>query len=335
MAEGQSVDSDPVTHDLKQVMAGQAVPVNTIDVQREAGMKYVPKTKQTQGYIVMTVVFDEQGKVLLVEEAKLSCRGTWYLPAGRLEPGENIIDGAKREIVEEAGLECDISTMLSLLFPIGHWMRLHFYGTVTGGRLKTLEQQDKESLQAAFFDLKTVFNFGVNLRKNDILPVIREALEYRQSLSSAPLHPLLLPVISPHPLMIHRLVLVADCADAAGLHILAGISSSSGTPHLLTTAIGPSDNSLLTTVHAVLTEAFGTETDRPKTKFRGLLGVEHCGTGHRTDGMCITTLVSLVVPDQRELPAVRSDSFSWVAVRDESCSAALREALSGSIVKVV
>lgn len=35
-------------------------------------------------YIVSAVVLSE-GRVLMMREAKKSCRGTWYLPAGRVE----------------------------------------------------------------------------------------------------------------------------------------------------------------------------------------------------------------------------------------------------------
>ena len=41
-------------------------------------------------YIVAGVVIQD-GKVLLIQEAKASCRGTWYLPAGRMERDESIV----------------------------------------------------------------------------------------------------------------------------------------------------------------------------------------------------------------------------------------------------
>lgn len=41
-------------------------------------------------YIVCGVVV-ERGRVLLVQEAKPSCRGKWYLPAGRMEKNETIV----------------------------------------------------------------------------------------------------------------------------------------------------------------------------------------------------------------------------------------------------
>lgn len=52
---------------------------------------YVPIVKRTVCYIVMAFVFDDKGRILLIQEAKSSCRGQWYLPAGRVEPGENLI----------------------------------------------------------------------------------------------------------------------------------------------------------------------------------------------------------------------------------------------------
>ena len=33
----------------------------------------------------------QDGKVLMMQEAKQSCRGTWYLPAGRMEENETIV----------------------------------------------------------------------------------------------------------------------------------------------------------------------------------------------------------------------------------------------------
>ena len=52
---------------------------------------HIPKVKKNITYIVMAVLFDEKDRVVLVQEAKSSCRGSWYLPAGRVEKGENLI----------------------------------------------------------------------------------------------------------------------------------------------------------------------------------------------------------------------------------------------------
>ena len=52
---------------------------------------FIPKVKKNITFIVMAVLFDERDRVVLVQEAKSSCRGSWYLPAGRVEKGENLI----------------------------------------------------------------------------------------------------------------------------------------------------------------------------------------------------------------------------------------------------
>ena len=48
------------------------------------------KIRENIVYIVAAVVIQD-GKVLLIQEAKESCRGEWYLPAGRMELNETIV----------------------------------------------------------------------------------------------------------------------------------------------------------------------------------------------------------------------------------------------------
>lgn len=43
--------------------------------------------------------------VLLVERGKGAPAGLWSLPGGHIEPGEKAIDAARREVLEETGLD--------------------------------------------------------------------------------------------------------------------------------------------------------------------------------------------------------------------------------------
>lgn len=51
---------------------------------------YVPIIKSTVTYIVLVVLVNGDDEVLMMQEAKSSCAGQWYLPAGRVEPGEDL-----------------------------------------------------------------------------------------------------------------------------------------------------------------------------------------------------------------------------------------------------
>ena len=50
------------------------------------------------------VVFDDQGRLLLVQRANPPAQGLWSLPGGRQKPGETAEQGVVREVLEETGL---------------------------------------------------------------------------------------------------------------------------------------------------------------------------------------------------------------------------------------
>lgn len=63
-------------------------------------------------YFVVLVVVEHEGRYLLIHEA--SHGQTWYLPAGRVEPGETLIEGAVRETQEEAGVLVRPTALIAL-----------------------------------------------------------------------------------------------------------------------------------------------------------------------------------------------------------------------------
>ena len=52
----------------------------------------------------VVLVVDEKKRVLLVEQYRLPAgKKLWELPAGKIDPGENALQAAKRELAEETG----------------------------------------------------------------------------------------------------------------------------------------------------------------------------------------------------------------------------------------
>ena len=52
---------------------------------------FVPKTKKTVYYIVGAILINDAGQILMIQEAKYSCYGQWYLPMGRVEREESFL----------------------------------------------------------------------------------------------------------------------------------------------------------------------------------------------------------------------------------------------------
>jgi 8-oxo-dGTP diphosphatase len=54
---------------------------------------------------VAAVIWNDRREVLLIRRTKEPRKGQWSLPGGKVEFGESIEDAARREVLEETGLE--------------------------------------------------------------------------------------------------------------------------------------------------------------------------------------------------------------------------------------
>jgi ADP-ribose pyrophosphatase YjhB (NUDIX family) len=69
---------------------------------------------------VGVAVFDESGRILLVQRGRPPRAGQWGLPGGLLDLGERLADGARREVAEECGIEVEIGDVVATFEPIHH-----------------------------------------------------------------------------------------------------------------------------------------------------------------------------------------------------------------------
>lgn len=67
-----------------------------------------------------------QGRVLLCQRNIEPRRNCWTLPAGFMEVGESLAEGALRETQEEAGLDCSVGQLFSII-DVVHVAQVHFY----------------------------------------------------------------------------------------------------------------------------------------------------------------------------------------------------------------
>ena len=78
-----------------------------------------------------TLLFDGEGRVLLVRRGSSPYRGYWSLPGGHIEHGEDSLTAAIRETVEETGIRPEIVGLAAIAELIGverHYLILVYWG---------------------------------------------------------------------------------------------------------------------------------------------------------------------------------------------------------------
>ncbi|KAF8367244.1 ndx-1 [Pristionchus pacificus] len=128
-------------------------------------------------------------EVLLIQEAKKKSYGKWYMPAGRVEAGETLVETVHREVLEETGYTCEVLELLSMQVQGSGWYRFAFVANVTGGDLKT--KPDEESLCAQWFPVKEVKARKLEMRGSDFIKLVDEALSYRKQKTVFEIPPLM------------------------------------------------------------------------------------------------------------------------------------------------
>ncbi len=85
---------------------------------------------------VSTAVFRD-GRVLIARRARAPWAGAFSLPGGVVEVGETLVEAARRELIEEVGVEAEITGLVRHVEPIhreGGRVKAHFVIAVMKGR---------------------------------------------------------------------------------------------------------------------------------------------------------------------------------------------------------
>lgn len=300
---------DHLVIDLQEKLSEQFVNFNdvtsnTTSASHDKDLEKPLIVKRTVCYIVCAVII-EKDEVLMMKEAKDSCRGLWYLPAGRVEKNETLVDAVKREVLEETGLNFEPSNLVSIEGPTLDWIRFTFTGKITGGKVKTIEQQDKESLEAGWYSAEGVLEGSLPLRANDICPLIKYTIAWNKSKKTDPIFSIV-PRLIPHSRNRIQLILISQ--EQNGMKVL--IDRESGMKFLEITSTF-SRISVRETADMLVKRALADDYD---VNIIGVVRVEQSGGPHGvSDGTSLTLLAKLITP------LVKAKSrYMWCSVSDEN-----------------
>ena len=109
------------------------------------------------GSAVMMAV-DQKGRILLVRQYRLPAGvNLWELPAGRLDPGENPLQAARRELLEETGYRARRWKKLITFYPspgyVSEKMTIFLATELTAGEAQPM---DDERIECRWFAAKEV-----------------------------------------------------------------------------------------------------------------------------------------------------------------------------------
>jgi 8-oxo-dGTP diphosphatase len=137
---------------------------------------------------VAALIFDERGRVLLIERGRPPGAGLWTVPGGRVEPGEALAAAVRREVAEETGLVVEVGPLVTVVERISgepqgyHYVILDYLAWPRGGQLSA----SSDARQARFCTDAELAELPLT---EGLLPVLAAARALASSVVAAPRSP--------------------------------------------------------------------------------------------------------------------------------------------------
>lgn len=115
----------------------------------------------------------DEGRLLLVKRGRDPGKGLWAVPGGKVRRGEPIIEAARREVLEETGLEVDVGDVVWVgehLSEDHHIVLIDFRGTVVGGTLRAADDAE----EARWVELSAAEEYPLTLSMYELVAELRQ-----------------------------------------------------------------------------------------------------------------------------------------------------------------
>lgn len=91
------------------------------------------------------MVLVEEDRILLIQRGRVPGRGLWAVPGGKIRHRESMKQAARREMLEETGLEVEVGDVVwvgEYIEDDFHLVLIDFAGTLLGGDLRPGDDAD-------------------------------------------------------------------------------------------------------------------------------------------------------------------------------------------------
>lgn len=131
---------------------------------------------------VSAALRDSEGRFLLVLRGLPPAEGKWAFPGGRVEKGELLVDAARREVMEETGLEAADLAFLEHVEFTGNAGSTHFVLCVFSGRAEGVPVAGDDAARALWCTAEAAETIGAT---DSTLAIIRRLSGYRDNATVA------------------------------------------------------------------------------------------------------------------------------------------------------
>lgn len=167
-----------------RVFDGRFLKVDAVDIELPNGVGKTHEVIRHPG-AVCVIALDEDGRILLVRQYRTALeRITIEVPAGKLDPGEDPLDAARRELSEETGYTSDsIRHLASIATAAGYSDEIIHIYMATGLHAGKAHPDDDEFIAVEWVSLECLIDSVLDGRIEDsktmISALICDALRHR------------------------------------------------------------------------------------------------------------------------------------------------------------
>jgi 8-oxo-dGTP diphosphatase len=122
------------------------------------------------------VLIEKEGRYLLIREAAAKWKGKWFLPGGKVDPGERPEDAAHREVQEEAGCDIHLNGIFYFRYNEGfldRYLAFFFSADIIGEKIKTIA--DKHSLEVKWFTYEEITTLPTRQKMMEVIDGYRRS----------------------------------------------------------------------------------------------------------------------------------------------------------------